>query len=537
MKNAFNLLLGASLALGTVVSGDHHAGEPGFKSIFDGKSLEGWDGNPKFWSVQDGAITGRTTRDNPTQGNTFIIWRGGQLENFELRLQYRIVGGNSGIQYRSQDYGDWRIGGYQADFEAGQTYSGILYHERGRGILAKRGEKTVVTRQGGKHRVNVVGSLGESADIQQVIREEDWNDYTIIARGWEFTHLINGRVTSITTDLDPQARKASGLLALQLHAGPPMTVQFRNIRLRSLDEAPKASASGSKTKRIVFVAGTPSHGPLQHEHNAGSLLLKKCLSSVANLEVVVYQNGWPKVADPFAGADAIIFFVTGGGAHLAIQGDRLAQLKPLMDQGVGFGALHYGVEVPADRGGKEFLAWMGGYFEANWSVNPHWTAQFKTFPDHPISRGVKPFEINDEWYFHMRFPPEMKGVTPILSAVPPPSTMSRPDGHHSGNPTVRKAVAKKLPQHVAWAFERPDGGRGFGFTGAHNHINWGDPNFRKIVLNAALWLAKVDVPANGVDCDVSEADLMANLDPKRGQRPRIKPPQRAEGFVSPNLGN
>lgn len=293
----------------------------------------------------------------------------------------------------------------------------------------------------------------------------------------------------------------------------------------------------AETKRIVLVAGKPSHGPLQHEHNAGSLLLKKCLDKFQNVEVVVYQNGWPKSSDPFADADAIVFFVTGGKSHEAILGNRLEELRPLMKRGVGFGAIHYGVEVPAEKGGAEFLEWMGGYFETHWSVNPHWVAEFKTIPEHPITRGVVPFSVNDEWYFHMRFQPDMKGITPILSAIPPPSTMKRSDGSHSGNPAVRKAVAEKLPQHVMWAFERENGGRGFGFTGAHYHLNWGKTNFRKVVLNALLWIAKAEVPEGGVDCEVKDEDLMKNLDPKKGQKPKIRSDQKTrEPFISPTTG-
>ena len=140
--------------------------------------------------------------------------------------------------------------------------------------------------------------------------------------------------------------------------------------------------------------------------------------------------------------------------------------------------------------GDHFLKWIGGYFETHWSVNPHWTARFDHLPVHPITRGVKPFEVNDEWYYHMRFRPAMKGVTPILSAMPPKTTLTRPDGPHSGNPHVRASVAAGNLQHVAWAAERADGGRGFGFTGGHNHWNWGDDNFRKVVLNAIVWCAK-----------------------------------------------
>lgn len=199
-----------------------------WQDLFDGESLTGWDGNPKFWSVEEGAITGRTTAENPTQGNTFLIWRGGDVENFVLRLKFKLVGGNSGIQYRSREMGEWVLGGYQGDFEAGERYSGILYEERGRGILAERGQVVVVGADGEKM---VIGSVGESADIQKAIKQEDWNDYMIIADGFRITHLINGRVTAILYDLQEDRRTASGLLGLQLHAGPPMTVQFKDIQL------------------------------------------------------------------------------------------------------------------------------------------------------------------------------------------------------------------------------------------------------------------------------------------------------------------
>jgi hypothetical protein len=135
--------------------------------------------------------------------------------------------------------------------------------------------------------------------------------------------------------------------------------------------------------------------------------------------------------------------------------------------------------VPKDKGGAEFLRWQGGYFETFWSVNPTWEANFTSLPNHPITRGVKPFKIRDEWYYHMRFADGMKGVTPILTAVPPDSTRGRPGANftHGGNPEVQKHMGE--PEHVMWAYERPDGGRGFGFTGAHYHKNWGDENFAK----------------------------------------------------------
>jgi hypothetical protein len=189
-----------------------------------------------------------------------------------------------------------------------------------------------------------------------------------------------------------------------------------------------------------------------------------------------------------------------------------------MKKGIGLACIHYATEPTLEKGEKEFLDWIGGAFEINWSVNPHWQAAFKELPSHSITRGVKPFTIDDEWYFHIRFPEGMKGVTPILSAVAPPSTMSRPNGPHEGNPAVHQAVERGEPQTVAWACERADGGRGFGFTGAHFHRNWGDDNFRRLVLNAILWTAKMDVPAEGVQSRVTGEDLEKNLDPKGAKK-------------------
>ncbi len=274
--------------------------------------------------------------------------------------------------------------------------------------------------------------------------------------------------------------------------------------------------------KIVLIAGRPSHGPGAHEHNAGMLLFKKCLDQSGLVQAVVCLNGWPKDASVFDGAAAIAIYSDGGGGHPALQGDNLQTLGKLMDKGVGLALIHYAVEPTTEKGNKEFIQWIGGCFETHWSVNPFWTAHFKELPQHPITRGVKPFSINDEWYYHMRFADGMKGVTPILFDLPPADTLKRPDGPHSGNPAVRKDVAEGKPQIVAWAFERPNGGRGFGFTGGHNHTGWGNENMRKIILNALVWVAKVEVPANGVESTVTDEDLKANLDPKGAPKPPKK---------------
>lgn len=257
-------------------------------------------------------------------------------------------------------------------------------------------------------------------------------------------------------------------------------------------------ANAAEPVRIVFLAGTPSHGYGAHEHLAGSRILAEAIAKSADGIVCdVIGGGWPEDESVLDHADTIVMYCDGGGRHPAIK--HLDALAKHMKRGAGFCCLHYGVEVPKDDGGPEFLKWLGGYFETHWSVNPHWTASFDSFPAHPATRGVKPFSANDEWYFHMRFQPEMIGVTPILSAVPPEETMLRKDGAHSGNPAVRKAVAKREPQHVAWTYDRPGGGRSFGFTGGHYHWNWGREDVLKLVSNAILWTAGGEVPEAGLE--------------------------------------
>ena len=283
-------------------------------------------------------------------------------------------------------------------------------------------------------------------------------------------------------------------------------------------------AEGAK-KNVLMIAGRPSHGPGDHEHNAGIQLLAKCLAQGAadRVDVKFHLNAeWPS-AEELAQADTVVIYSDGGGGHPALQGDHLAQLGAQMKRGCGFVCLHYAVEVPVTPGGPEFRDWLGGYFEPNWSVNPHWDADFKSLPKHAITSGVKPFGTNDEWYFHMRFREGMKGVTPILTAIAPDSTMSRKDGPHEGNPAVREDVKNQVPQHTAWAVEREDGGRGFGFAGGHYHKGWGNDDQRRLVLNAIVWSAKADVPAGGIVSKVTDEDLVANLDPKQPKKPAPAP--------------
>src|SRR5258706_8327254 len=288
--------------------------------------------------------------------------------------------------------------------------------------------------------------------------------------------------------------------------------------LLALSVVATALTSPGADKKIVFIAGPPSHGPAQHEHRAGCLLLKTCLDKLPGITSVVYSNGWPQDPKALDGANAIVLYMDGGPSHPALQDDRLQKLDALMKKGVGLACIHYAVEPTIEKGEKEFLDWIGGAFEINWSVNPHWDADFKALPKHPITRGVKPFKINDEWYFQMRFREGMKGVTPILSAVPPESAMNRSNGPHEGNPTVREAVKRGDPQHVAWACQRPGGGRGFGFTGGPLSKNWGKRDFRKLGANWILWTARIGVPADGVRTKISAEELWENPYPKRGEK-------------------
>jgi type 1 glutamine amidotransferase len=254
-------------------------------------------------------------------------------------------------------------------------------------------------------------------------------------------------------------------------------------------------APAAQPAKIVLIAGTPSHGPGEHEFNAGITLLDKLLRQNKGVTTVVVRGGWPEDESVFNGASALVFYMDGGPKHPIIQDDHLAKVGKLIASGVGLVCLHYAVEVPADRGGKEFLDWLGGYYETGYSHNPVNDVQLsQAAPDHAISRGWKSFETKDEWYYSIRFQPDDKSVIPILTAMLPPA-----------NPTV---------QTVAWAKERTDGGRGFACTGAHYHQNWGNQDFRKMIINGILWTAKVNIPKDGAKVVVSTGDLTVGLDPK-----------------------
>ena len=274
-----------------------------------------------------------------------------------------------------------------------------------------------------------------------------------------------------------------------------------------------ASASSIKPKKLVLIAGTPSHGPGMHEHNAGVQLFHKCLSGIEGLDVSYILNGYPKDDSILDSADGLMVYADGGKGHPLVQGDRLNRINFLISKGLGLFCCHFGVEVLKGEPGDRFRDWIGGCYEHEYSCNPMWKAEFKNLPEHPITRGVSSFSIHDEWYFNMRFRDAMKGVTPILSATPSDETRYGPYVYPKG-PYPHIQEAKGRMEHLMWCTERADNGRGVGFTGGHFHKNWADDNFRKLVLNALLWICKHDVPSTGVESKLTDEDMAKNLDPK-----------------------
>ena len=279
-------------------------------------------------------------------------------------------------------------------------------------------------------------------------------------------------------------------------------------------------------KRLVLIAGRPSHPSGMHEFRAGCLLFQKALASVPGITVQVYDGGWPskmvdgaRVDDSAAldNADAVLIFSDGERNHPAIQGDRMKVVDALAARGAGLGFAHYGVDVSPGPPGEAMHRWIGGHYERNWSVNPMWKPAFDKFPDHPITRGVGPFATHDEWYFNMRWTPDAGAkarVTPILVSIPTDEVRKGPYVSPRG-PYDHIVADSGRAETMMWAYERPGGGRSFGFTGGHTHANWGDPNQRRVMLNALLWIAKVDVPKGGVQDQITAADLTMNLDDKK----------------------
>ncbi len=278
-------------------------------------------------------------------------------------------------------------------------------------------------------------------------------------------------------------------------------------------------------RKLVVVAGKPSHPPRMHEFNAGVQLLHACLKDSPVVDTHIVLNGWPQDVAVFDNAHAVVFYMDGGGKHEVVQeeGKRMQMIEEWVKRGVGIGCMHYGVEVLPEQAGAEFKRWIGGHYEHMFSCNPIWEPSFSYFPEHPIARGVKPFTVQDEWYFNMRFvadlpgnkPADVEGMkfTPILVATPSDDVRDGPYVYPKGPYSHIQANAARA-EAMMWAVERTEGGRGFGFTGGHFHDNWTNENFRKVVLNAMVWLTGAEVPETGVASKLEPGQIDLNLDPK-----------------------
>ena len=259
-----------------------------------------------------------------------------------------------------------------------------------------------------------------------------------------------------------------------------------------------ANPAPKKTAKIVMIAGRPSHGPGEHEFNAGIMLLADCLKNVQGVEPVVVKGGWPTDKSVFEGASTIVFYMDGGDGHPMIRSNRLETMKKYMDKGVGLVCI---ITASSFRKAAQATSCSTGWaatIRSGWSTNPHWVADIKSYPKHPITNGVKPFAVRDEWYFNMRFRPDMSHVKPILVAKPNDEARAGSTSSPRG-PYKHIVDASGRDEVLAWATERADGGRSFGFTGGHFHKNWGNDEQRKVVLNAILWTAKAPIPKNGVE--------------------------------------
>ena len=301
------------------------------------------------------------------------------------------------------------------------------------------------------------------------------------------------------------------LLVHTLHVSGTTAAAEKGIR----DYAGQAAAPAG-TRRIMFIAAKGGHGARgNHEFHVGANYLARRVNEVyPQAHAVVYtDDAWPETC---ADQDAIVVLLNHAGRAAS---DR--RIADAIQRKAGFMAIHYGVEVDKGPQGDAYLDWIGGYFEKFWSVNPHWKPEIQVHAGHPTARGVQPFSVNDEWYYHMRFREGMQGVTPILSAVAPLSSLRSPEkpSSHGGNPDVLRAVQAGEPQHLAWAYDRPDGGRGCGFTGYHSFANLGNDEFRTVLLNGVAWVAKLDIPSDGVpSAPLSQEQLDALLDEVHGKK-------------------
>lgn len=243
--------------------------------------------------------------------------------------------------------------------------------------------------------------------------------------------------------------------------------------------AARLTAAEPAQNKIVLIAGSNYFKPGEHDYLAGCRLLADLLKQTPGVAPEVVAD-WPKKPDTLAGAKAVVFLFDGAEKHAALKADHAARIQKLIDSGVGLVQLHQTADYPTDFGDRA-RAWAGGVWEKGYSQRAHWVQAFDAFPDHPIFRGVKPFTIDDGWLYKLRFATGMKGVTPLLRTVSPKS---------KDDPKADAAI-------VAWAFERPGGGRSFTFTGTHLHKSFAEEGYRRFLVNGVLWSAGLDVPAGG----------------------------------------
>ena len=242
-----------SLLLSTALAGSAFA-DDGFKPLFNGKDLSGWDGNPELWSVQDGCITGKTTGPEQLPYNQFLIWRGGTVKNFELHAKIKESGNNSGIQYRSKELtevGKWSVGGYQCDVHPAPPNNAMVYEERGRGVICQNGQSVVIDPEGKRW------LTAERQPVKVDIAE--WHEYVIIAQGNHLIHKIDGQVTIDLTDHEEAKRSLEGILAFQIHRGPAMNVQIKDVMIKELPEG--AGAAFDKTALPASAKPVPQKAP------------------------------------------------------------------------------------------------------------------------------------------------------------------------------------------------------------------------------------------------------------------------------------
>jgi type 1 glutamine amidotransferase len=268
------------------------------------------------------------------------------------------------------------------------------------------------------------------------------------------------------------------------------------------DKAPKlpkgialeVQPKDAKAAKIVFIAGSNFYKPGEHEYIGGCALLMHMVKQTPGVAPVLALD-WPKNAETLAGAKSIVFFLDGADKHSMLKADRMEQLQKLTDAGVGLVMLHQGVDIAKEHGGR-MRSWMGAAWEKGYSQRAHWVDTFKSFPEHPITRGVTPFKIDDGYLYKLRLASDPHGTTPILRTANP------------------KTPGAKLDDTsiVAWTYERKDGGRSFAFTGGHLHVSFAEEGYRRLLTNGILWSAKIEVPTSGAPVALTNTELNAYIE-------------------------